>query len=265
MWNGLIILLAAVILVHIVSALTLDKRIKYKKVPFHSEKIPVEMNGYRIAFITDTHAIPAWELKKVVLETNKWQPDLLILGGDFPSGDAAGRSMEILSKVEAADGIYGVEGNHDYYINLFAAMERYAIRPLSNSGVRVREHFYLAGVEDLWNRDPDVAKAIEEAQPDDFVLLVSHNPDVTMTQDTSLIDLILSGHTHGGQATFLGLFAPALSLRKSITDYGRRFMSGWAASRDGVPVYASNGTGTFEKIPRVFARPQVIFLTLWPE
>ena len=77
-----------------------------------------------------------------------------------------------------------------------------------------------------------------------------------------MVDLALSGHTHGGQAAFLGVWAPALALRKSITDYGQRFMSRWAESRDGVDVYVSNGAGTFSDVPRMFARPQVILLTL---
>lgn len=248
---------------HIISMFTLDQSIEYKKITFSSPKVPMKMNGYRIAFIIDTHAMTAQDLQEVVRKLNILQLDLLLLGGDFASAPGAPeRSMEILSQVAAADGIYGVEGNHDKYLTLFAAMEQYAIQPLSNSGARIGEHFYLAGVEDLWNRNPDIAVAIEEAQSDDFVLLVAHNPDITMVQDTTSVDLILSGHTHGGQVTFFGIWAPALTLRKKTTGYGQRFMSGWGRSRDGTPVYVSNGTGYQADMPRVFARPQVILITL---
>lgn len=263
-FKNLVITVMIVALIHIVSALTLDRIIDYKGVPFRSANVPPEMDGYKIAFITDTHAITAQELEKVVSKINKWKPDLLILGGDFPSSKGAPkRSMEILSKIKTTDGIYGVEGNHDNYKDLFAAMEQYSIQPLSNSGVHIRDRFYLAGVADFWNRKANVRKAIEEADADDFVILAAHNPDVTMRQDTASIDLILSGHTHGGQITFLGLLAPALIFRNNITDYGQRFMSGWSASRDGVPVYVSSGTGTFENVPRIFARPQVTLITLF--
>jgi len=95
-----------------------------------------------------------------------------------------------------------------------------------------------------------------------LVILAAHNPDIAMQRDTTGCDLILSGHTHGGQITLFGLWAPALSLRNTITDYGQRFMRGWARSRDGVPVYICQGAGTFEYLPRVFARPQVIILEL---
>ena len=257
------VFLLVIILIHVVSAFTFDKSIEYKNISFHSEKIPSALNGYQIAFITDTHAMTRQELQEVVQELNKLQLDLLLLGGDFPSSDgAAARSMEELSQVVTVDGIYGVEGNHDNYLDLFAAMEQYSIKPLSNSGVYIRDRFYLAGVEDLWNRNPDIAAATKDAQAEDFVLLLSHNPDTTMIQDTTSVDLVLSGHTHGGQVTFFGIWAPELTLRKTITDYGQRFMSGWAMSRDGVPVYISNGTGHLSAAPRVFARPQVILITL---
>lgn len=262
-FRGFAVLVIIIVLVHIISAVTLDQSIEYKKIAFSSAKIPMEMNGYRIAFITDTHAMTVQDLEEVTRELNIWQPDLLLLGGDFPSSAGAPeRSMKVLSQIVTADGIYGVAGNHDNYLTLFAAMEQYSMRPLSNSGARIREHFYLAGVEDLWKRNPNIAAAIENARADDFVLLVTHNPDTTMIQDTTSVDLVLSGHTHGGQITFFGIWAPALTVRRTITGYGQRFMSGWARSRDGTPVYVSNGTGYLPDVPRVFARPQVILMTL---
>ena len=171
--------------------------------------------------------------------------------------------MEILSTVEAPDGVFGVGGNHDRPTSLFAAMEEYSIVPLSNSGLYVRDHFYLAGTKDLWSRDASIAQAIDGTVPEDFVLLLSHNPDIAMQQDTSGVDLILSGHTHGGQMTFFGVWAPLFTFDTTITEYGQRFRSGWALSKDDVPVYVSNGTG--EYMPRVFSRPQVILITLYCE
>jgi hypothetical protein len=248
------------VLIHIAHALTLDRIIQYKEVSFYSPDAPAEMNGYRIAFIADTHELPEKYLQKVADELNKKQIDLLLLGGDFPRADDVLRSsMEILSQIETAGGIFGVEGNHDRRRALFAAMEEYSITPLSNSGLYIRDNFYLAGVEDLWGGSPSIADAIEGSQPDDFVLLLSHNPDVSMKQDTTGVDLILSGHTHGGQITFFGFWAPYLSFRDSITEYGHRFKSGWALSRDGTPVYVTKGTGDY--VFRVFARRQVILIT----
>jgi len=258
------ILFSVSVFIHIVSALTLDTIIEYKSVKFFSTNLPTEMGGYKIAFITDTHSITIDELEKAVSELNKKQPDLLILGGDYhPNHEDLICEMEVLSKVITTDGIYGVEGNHDNYATVFAAMERNSICPLSNSGVRISEFFYLAGVEDLWNRNSNIEMAIKEAETNDFVIMVAHNPDAVMKQNTKSVDLILSGHTHGGHVKLFGVWAPMLTFRRTITDYGERFMSGWSKSLDDIPVYVSNGAGKYTSVPRDFARPQIIIFTMY--
>ena len=164
---------------------------------------------------------------------------MLLLGGDFSHhGGRYRRHIGILSQVQTADGIFGVEGNHDTADYLFAAMDYYGITPLSNRGLRICDGFFLAGVKDLWNRNPCIVTATADAAADDdFALLVSHNPDVSMRQDTTGVDLIVSGHTHGGQVRFFGIWAPYFTVRSSITDYGQRLAMGWAQSRDGTPVF----------------------------
>jgi len=253
------------VIVHAVSMLTLDRIIEYKEVTFRSDRVPEELVGYRIAFVSDTHSISAERLEKVVDRLSGADIDLLIIGGDFFSTEGGPlNSLGILSGTITSDGIYGVEGTgfHESHIDLAAAMGRFSIRLLSNDGVYIRDRLFLAGTEDVTRRNPDIKTAVRGAGPDDFILLVSHNPDITMEQDTEGIDLILSGHTHGGQITLFGIWAPALANSKSISKYGQRFMSGWAESRDGVPVYVSNGTGDMNGVPRIFAKPQVVIFTL---
>ena len=255
----LILLIAGL---HVISTLTLDRMIAYTEVSFQSDKISADLDGYVIAFITDTHALPKKELEKVVAQMNNRHINLLLLGGDFPSkDDAPMRSMGILGQTQTTDGIFGVDGNHDNFWELFAAMEAYNICPLNNDGLYIHPRFYLAGVADLWRRTPDVAKAVQKATPNDFVLLVSHNPDVAMQQNTTKVDLMLSGHTHGGQITFLGLWAPRLWPLSGITAYGHKFKSGWVNLHN-TTVFVSRGAGPLETVPRVFASPQVVFITL---
>jgi len=256
----------AIAIIHIAHALTLDRIIQYLEVDFHSPNISADLDGYRIALITDTHDISEERLGAVVRELNERGIDLLLLGGDYASRNPADRSyttirtMGVLSGVRATDGSFGVAGNHDSRTDLYTYMEANGITPLSNSGLRLREGFFLAGTQDWLTGHADITAATAGALPGDFVLLVSHNPDISMRQDTTGVDLILSGHTHGGQITLFGIWAPALERRFGITRYGQRFMSGWAYSRDGTPVFVSNGTG--EYLPRMFARPQVVIVTL---
>ena len=250
--------------IHVLSALTLDRIIEYRQVTYTSEKILPSLDGYLIAFITDTHSISMERLGQVIERLNGYDIDLLLLGGDFHlrDRDQLDRIMEAISKVQATDGIYGVEGNHDSHRSLFASMRRFGITPLSNNGYGIREGLHVGGIEDMWNRSPDVAMAVSDAQQDDFVLLVSHNPEIVMKQYTGNVDLILSGHTHGGHITLFGLWAPALHPIFPITEYGHRFKSGLIEFEDKADVFVSNGTWTYGHIPRIFARPQVILLTL---
>jgi len=255
--NIILILVAITGAIHLIHAFTLGRIIQYVEVPFHSPRWPANLNGYRIAFITDTHGISNNALQQVVDELNTSDIDMLLLGGDFWAHYQ--RTLSILAQTKTTDGIFGVEGNHDIHVRLFAEMRRHGMVPLSNSGQRIHEGFWLAGVEDLWNRNPCIATATQDAG-DDFVLLLSHNPDVTMQQNTTNVDLIVSGHTHAGQIKFFGLWAPLFTFTNIITSYGQRFVSGWAQSSDEAPVYVSSGTGTH--LLRAFTRPQVIIFTM---
>jgi len=256
---GLIIALIPV--VHIAHGFILDKVVRYVEIEFRSEKWPSELDGYRIAFMTDMHTTSHEVMEKVAVELSKRNIDLLLLGGDFSMhGEHYQGTVREIAQTATTDGIFGVEGNHDDYRRLFAVKEQYGITPLDNTGFQIREGFYLAGVHDMWNRNPDVEAAISNANINDFVLLVSHNPDVSMVQPTTGVDLILSGHTHGGQITFFGI--PLYLLRGSITSYGMRFGHGFAVSKDGVPVFTSSGIGDFYTVPRIFARPEVVIITM---
>ncbi|MCL2588708.1 MAG: metallophosphoesterase [Oscillospiraceae bacterium] len=247
----------AIVLLHVIRAIIWDRSIHYNEVPFSGTRVSAELDGYRIALVTDTHRISDARLQEIVDELNRRQIDLLLLGGDFARGGGEPRrTLNMLARVKTTDGIYGVEGNHDKTEELFAAMEAEGVQVLSNSGVALGEQLYLAGVADLWIRKPDIEEAIAGAGAEQFVLLLAHNPGITMRQSTAGVDLVLSGHTHGGEVTLFGVWAPAVHFVKA----GHHFLSGWAKSRDGVPVYVCNGIGSH--LFRVFARPEVTLLTL---
>jgi len=259
---GLIIALIPVI--HIAHSLTLDRVIRYVEVEFRSENWPAGLNGYRIAFMIDMHTISDEVMREVAAELNTRSLDLLLLGGDYSMRDGhyLGTLREI-AQIRIVDGIFGVDGNHDDHTRLYSAMELYGMTPLDNSGIHIRDGFYLAGIRDLWSRNPDIYVAVEGANEDDFVLLISHNPDVAMMLSTSGIDFVVSGHTHSGQITLFG-YAFYL-LRGSITDYGTRFAYGFAQSADGIPVFVSSGVGPYYFVPRMFARPEVVIFTMLSE
>lgn len=246
--------------IHLASALTLDRTLEYKTITYRSSKVPKEMDGYTAVFLTDIHRTSSDKLEKMVGRMNEIEPDIVLMGGDFQVS-RQDEALRILSGIDAPDGFYGVEGNHDKVDVLRTSMERYGMTLLENDGVQINRWLYVGGVEDLWNRTPDVEKALANTTPQQLNILLAHNPDVAMDHDVSGADLTLSGHTHGGEVNFFGVWGPAMPL---VSKYNQRFRSGWAKSGQGTDVYVSNGVGV-SFIMRVFARPQVIVLQLRAE
>jgi len=258
------ILIVLIPIAHIAHGLTLGRSIRYVEIEFRAENWPTALNGYRIAFMTDFHVITDDSMRRVAAELNNRNLDLLLLGGDFcMRHDHYRGTIREISQINTTDGIFGVAGNHDNYQRLFRAKEQYGITLLDNSGLHIRDGFYLAGVQDLMRRRPCIKTAMANANTNEFALLVSHNPDVSMQQSTAEVDLILAGHTHNGQIAFFGF--PVYLLRGSITEYGTRFGYGFAYSADGVPVFTSSGIGVYYALPRIFARPEVVIFTMYTE
>lgn len=256
------IVIAIIPLIHVAHSLTLDRIIVFREITLYDSSFPENLNGYRIAFLTDMHTIPHERMAEVIEELNVRNIDLLLLGGDFSSRNNHYRgTLREISMSNAVDGIFGVEGNHDSSSTLFYYKELLGINTLNNNGYYIHENFFIAGVHDMRNRSPNIEEAIETANTDSFILLVSHNPDVTMTQRTNNVNLTLSGHTHGGQITIFG-WAFHLHLG-FITNYGTRFAHGFAYSYDNTLVYTSSGVGDYYGWPRIFARPEVVIFTIY--
>lgn len=252
--------LLSIVSLHFLSAITLDRKTEHKEITYSSDKIGESLKGYKIALLTDIHEYPYEQLRHLVNEINKRKVDLVILGGDYSERHDLRIYMDILAKLQTADGIYGVEGNHDNYIELRSVMQAFGIGLLANAGLHIRDNLYIAGIRDLRKYRPDIKKSIKGSKPGDFVLLAAHNPDISMRKDLSGVDLMLSGHTHGGEITFLGLWAPALYL---VSDYGQRFREGFCKSKQGTDVFVSHGVGRSSSgFFRMFSRPQVIYLKL---
>lgn len=243
---------------HICSSLTLDRVVEYKNITVTSSKITEEMDGYKAVFITDVHYMLPGRLAEVVDEIAKLSPDVVLLGGDFAEERAMARSqLEIIASLAPADGIYGVAGNHDTGNRLQKAMAENNMGLLSNRGVHIGKGFYLCGVEDIRRGIPDIKLASMGADANDFVLMLSHNPDIAELQNISGIDLVLSGHTHGGQMTVFGKFAPALYI---VSNYGHKYKDGIVRT-GGSTVYISKGLGSHRYMFRMFARPELTVIT----
>jgi len=262
----LVLLAAAFILVAAAEA----KRLHVDHREIVSETLPAEFDGAKLVFVADIHAGPNLRrdrMKALVDQVNALDPDIIVLGGDYVGGKADGASVfyPAIADLNATLGTFAVLGNHDAWEGADkarAGLSKAGITLLENESVRVRKgdaEIVVAGLEDLYTGAPDAAIAGRNVDPSDFAVLVSHNPDALDGQlpDTAdLWDLALAGHTHGGQITFFGVFAPMVA-----TQFGERFRSGWK-HEDGVPILVTNGVGTVTAPLRFFARPELHVITL---
>lgn len=224
--------------------------------------ISPEFNNFKIVFIADIHFgddFSSDRLEEIVNTINSLNPDLILLGGDYADSSREYISLcfDILSNLNASFGVYGVLGNHDNIKYIKDEMRYSGINILENKAYWInigKETIKVGGISDLWGNESDISPTIYNVNKNDFVILVSHNPDFAEeinSTDVNLIDIMFSGHTHGGQVTFFGLFAPI-----NPSKYGEKYRTG-LIKKDNMNMIVTNGIGTFVLPVRFFARPQI--------
>lgn len=241
--------------------------IETKEIVIESDQIPDEFDGTRIIFLSDLHqsSWPFFDGKRtgeLVNQVNALNPDIILLGGDYVSNDSSyiNSTFSELSKLNAPSGIYGVLGNNDPKEATIKAISDSGIVYMKNGGLWIKRRnskIRIGGVGDFLTDSQNSRTAIGNATENDFVILLSHNPDFFPYASTkSKIDLMLSGHTHGGQITFFGIWAPNVHSK-----YGNTYRTG-VKNISNTTLVISNGIGTSILPARFFAPPQIIVLKL---
>ena len=228
-----------------------------------------EFDGYRIAFLTDMHSsplVPAWWLERAVAKALSLETDLIALGGDFLDDDPhyIATLGDILKPLHAPDGVVGVLGNHDHYVGAQGAREELAeagVRELRNASITLRRgdaQLAIGGIGDL-ERDAIDFDATLAGVPDEVPRIVlSHDPDVFAFWPAGLrLDLMLSGHTHGGQA-----WLPIIGPPYVPSQFGFRYLRG-LIRESGRQLYVSKGVGSSGVPFRWGCPPELTHLVLW--
>lgn len=247
--------------------------------------LPASWDGRVIAFFSDVHVGPAYgvdRLSRLADAVTAAEPDLVLFGGDLidhrtPTDDAFARSVsDCLSRMRAPWGQYAIAGNHDNRLRaelrLMAGMlEDGGFQLLTNQSVLL-DGIWLAGLDESYFGKPDAGLAFSGAgllpaagqseptgTPDAgkalFRLLMMHQPDVAADLPAGTADLLLSGHSHNGQITFLG--------RAIITvSQGERYPYGLYHLENGSSLAVSRGLGTVGLAARFCAPPELILITL---
>jgi len=228
--------------------------------------LPAVFNGFRICQITDVHhssVVGLDYIKSVVEEANRLRPDLVLLTGDYID---TGRKymapcLEALSGVKARYGTIAILGNHDYFIEKSYAEEvitSHKIPLLQNSHLLIESKGFtlcVAGVRDLLEDAPDASAALKGVDLSVPRVLLSHHPDYAETLPADeRIDLVISGHTHGGQVRLPFGHAPVMP-----SNYGQKYSGGLVRLDSGTQVFVSRGIGV-SMIPVRFNCPPELAL-----
>lgn len=241
--------------------------LKTREFDVQMQDIPESFKGKTIVFISDIHHGPYFSIKRVnklVKRINALNPDIIILGGDYVHHKSCYivPVFNELKHLNANIGIYAVLGNHDHWEDANATrkiMQENNIHICDNHSYWLRinnDSIKIGGVGDLWEDKQEIEKTIYDVKPQDFCILISHNPDYVEQMHTNLVDITLAGHTHGGQMTMFGLFAPLLPSK-----YGQKYRYGWVI-QDNNTTYITSGVGSIFPPLRFFCRPEIVVFKL---
>ena len=233
---------------------------------FTHRDVPEAFDSCRIAFISDLHyksLLKEEGLADLVRLLSFLHADVLLMGGDYHEGcQYVAPLMAALAQVKTPLGTYAVLGNNDYeacYSEVVNEMKRRGIRLLEHKVdtlKRGKDRILVAGVRNPFDLKQNGQSPTLALSPDDFVILLTHTPDYAEDVPVTHADLILAGHTHGGQVTLFG-YAPVVPSR-----YGQRFLTGLKYNSAHIPMIVTNGIGTSQHAIRLFAPAEVVMITL---
>lgn len=244
------------------------EKIEIKNVPMHLPRLSPEFTGYRLVQFSDIHMdsfMKREDLEEIVDLVNRQEPDLVAITGDFVSNDPYKYAEELagsLSRLESTDGVVGVMGNHDHWVDPEMVREIIAesgIIELSNKIYpiqRGQSTLYIAGIDDYIVRKDRLEQVLQQLPEDGAAILLAHEPDFAdISAKTGRFDLQLSGHSHGGQFN-LPLIGPLYLPR-----YARKYTSGLYRV-NGMIQYTNRGVGKVHIPFRLNSRPEITVFIL---
>lgn len=220
----------------------------------------------KVVHISDTqigYFYSAKRLKNLAKKINNLKPDIVVFTGDLidyaNKNPNAEKITENLSKISAKIGKFAVFGNHDYMYDLpkyyTKIMKESGFELLVNDNKRIdlgnEKYINIIGLDEKLKGKPAVEKFDEEMKSSDFNLVLMHNPDVIEEFKNSKIDLMLSGHSHGGQVS--------IPIKGAVLTppYGRKYTKG-LYKVNGNNLFVTSGLGSTKLPFRFLNIPEIV-------
>lgn len=258
----------------VLTLIALDERLILRTYTVASPKLTAEV---RLAVVTDFHSSD--NADDVVAMVASCAPDAVLLVGDLFDDDTQNRPTErtlsLMRQLSALYPCYYVSGNHEAWTGemdaLYQQTEEAGVTVLRmSSGVlTVRgQRIALCGIPDpyemVFSGAPDteeqLRQALENVDSADFTVLLAHRPELLAKYAQFPLDLVVSGHAHGGQVripgVLNGLYAPNQGWFPKL--------AGGAYTQDGTTLIVSRGLAVRTRLPRIFNRPEVVLVRCVP-
>ncbi|MRR55830.1 MAG: metallophosphoesterase [Deltaproteobacteria bacterium] len=264
---------------------TTSGQVELVRVPVKIRNLPPALQGLKIGLLTDFHSsaiVPNKLISAAGQLIMSEKPDLIVMTGDYITGSTKFLSGSIgefkkehligcvnaLSQLKAPLGVYGVLGNHDFWsgpevvkVLCETFSKQIGLVWLRNCGVELNRDgtsFCLLGVDDYWEPSCSLVTACKGMSTEKIRILLSHNPDINdeISPARERIDLVLSGHTHGGQ-----IVVPFLGQPVMPSKFGQKYRAGLVRDGDR-QTYVSRGVGYLLAPVRLNCLPEATVLTL---
>ena len=258
----------------VLTLIALDERLILRTYTVVSPKLTAEV---RLAVVTDFHSSD--NADDVVAMVTSCAPDAVLMVGDMFDDDIANRPTErtlsLMRQLSAQYPCYYVSGNHEAWTGemdaLYQQTEEAGVTVLRmSSGVlTVRgQRIALCGVPDPYemvlsgapDTEEQLRQALEDVDLADFTVLLAHRPELLAKYAQFPLDLVVSGHAHGGQVripgVLNGLYAPNQGWFPKL--------AGGAYTQDGTTLIVSRGLAVRTRLPRIFNRPEVVLVRCVP-
>jgi predicted MPP superfamily phosphohydrolase len=264
----IIVIPILIILLGIWSFFVESKEIKIEKISINIKNLPPAFEGIEIVHLSDFHSKNFGQKEKEVLENlRQLNPDFIFITGDFVDWTTKDLKScqgfwQELSENHLGK-VFGVLGNHDHRHpkrkTLKNLLKESGIEILANEAKKVEKNgdfIHLIGIDDPHEGYDDIKKAMAEIDNDNLKILIAHSPEIFKKIKGKDIDLVLVGHTHGGQINIPFLTDFLLPLK-----YDRKYKSG-LFKENSTYLYVNRGIGTTFISLRFNSFPEITLITL---
>lgn len=242
--------------------------VQFNKYRIPLTRLPKEFSGIRIVHISDLHygpLVPYSFVERLIQKVKSLDKDIIVCTGDYiherNSTKQINKIWPLLSELEAPEGVFSVLGNHDhwgdterslYWLEKSGQNSRGKAIPIERNGKKL----WVAGVGDLLEDDMDIDHALKNVPKEDCRIVLAHNPDSADSPYAEHVDLMISGHTHGGQVNVPFYGPPVLPVKNK--DYS----AGLVRTRKNQSLFISRGIGWVIYPVRFNCFPEIPILEL---